>query len=66
MFAKVYINMMKNIIADSHQLRHLSKRRWNYLGNRVNRWKKGMQVGQGKKSRKNIKMKIIKESLNMT
>ena len=52
--------MMKNIIADSHQLRHLSKRRWNYLGNRVNRWKKGMQVGQGKKSRKNIKMKIIK------
>ena len=52
MFAKAYINMMKNIIADSHQLKHLSKKRWNYMG-------KGMQVGQGKKFKKNvIKMKI--------
>ena len=55
MFAKEYINMMKNAIADFHPMRCLSKRRWNYLGNRVNRWKKGMQVRQGKM----IKMKIF-------
>ena len=60
MFAKEYINMMKNAIADFHPMRCLSKRRWNYLGNRVNRWKKGMQVRQGKKLKRNmIKMKIF-------
>ena len=62
MIAKAYINMMRNVTGDSHRLRHLSKRRWNYLGNRVNRWKKGMQIGRGekKKSKRNmIKMKIF-------
>ena len=45
MFAKAYINMMKNVIADSHRLRHSSKRRCNYMGNQLYRRKKGMQVG---------------------
>ena len=40
MFAKAYINM-KNVIADSYRLRHLSKRRWNYLGNLIDGKREG-------------------------
>ena len=48
---------MKNVIADSHQLRHLSKRRWNYV-------EKGMQTGGGEK--KKLKRSIIKMKIYET
>ena len=41
--------MLMNTIADSQQLRHLSKKRCKYMANRVHRKSREMQVGQGKR-----------------